>query len=106
VKLLKGPIYEMRFSDCADSFAEHQKQLELSIALFTAETISSVRNSLSEIQETLRNDTQTKITVNIFQHLRNPAEKEFMAFVESKGGIEACIKDDKVLAELINMRYR
>ncbi|THV02617.1 hypothetical protein K435DRAFT_652883, partial [Dendrothele bispora CBS 962.96] len=102
VKLLKGPIYEMRLSEFVDTFAEHQKAFEFSLTLFTAQKVHSAQIYLSDIQSTVK-VTQKATMLLVFQQLKTPAEKELLELVQSKGGIDECIKDDSVLAELLQM---
>ncbi|KAG7087294.1 hypothetical protein E1B28_013272 [Marasmius oreades] len=97
VKLLKGPIYEIRLGDMAQTLDERQRELEFALVLFTARGIQSTNDTL----RSAHNDINM---VLLLQMLQSSAEKEFLDIVNAKGGPSKCMQDEKILAELIQIR--
>ncbi|KAK7443740.1 hypothetical protein VKT23_015522 [Stygiomarasmius scandens] len=104
VRILKSPLYEARFEECAQTFEERQKELLVALLMFTSKGIHSANASLTEAKETLRS-TQKKVDlILLFQVLQTPREKKILAFIETNGGAEACMRDDETLRELLKLR--
>jgi len=104
VRILKSPLYEARFEECAQTFEERQKELLVALLMFTSKGIHSANASLTEAKETLRS-TQKKVDlILLFQVLQTPREKKILAFIETNGGAEACMRDDELLRELLKLR--
>ncbi|KAF9264989.1 hypothetical protein L218DRAFT_861483 [Marasmius fiardii PR-910] len=96
VKLLKGPIYEIRLAEMGQTLDERQKELELALLLFTARGTQSTRETLRSVHEDIS-------MLLLLQMLHTSAEKEVLSIVDSKGGPSKCMQDEKILAELIEI---
>ncbi|KAG7087297.1 hypothetical protein E1B28_013275 [Marasmius oreades] len=97
VKLLKGPIYEIRLAEMGQTLEERRRELEHALLLFTARGIQSTNNTLN----TAHNDINMLL---LLQMLQSSAEREFMDIVNLKGGPSKCMQDENILVELIQIR--
>ncbi|KAI3609271.1 hypothetical protein WG66_010510 [Moniliophthora roreri] len=104
VKLLKGPIYELRLAEFADTFELRQKELELALMMFTAQGVHSTNVSLPKMQDTMHNTNENIHMLLLFQILHSDTEKKMLEFVKSKGGPAKCIEDEETLGELLRIR--
>ncbi|KAK1220060.1 hypothetical protein PQX77_017201, partial [Marasmius sp. AFHP31] len=97
VKILKASIYEERLADMGQKLDDRQKELHFALAMFTAETIHSLKDSIHSTLEGVN-------MLQLFAMSRSPLEQKLADFIESKGGAERCMEDPKILEELIVMR--
>ncbi|KAK1231089.1 hypothetical protein PQX77_005806 [Marasmius sp. AFHP31] len=97
VKILKGPIYELRLAEMGENIDERQKELQLALAMFTADGVQTLKVGVQSTEESVN-------MLLLFQMSRSPLERELVDFVESKGGAAKCMEDRTLLKELIDMR--
>ncbi|KAK1220821.1 hypothetical protein PQX77_016392 [Marasmius sp. AFHP31] len=97
VKLLKGPIYEIRLAEMGQTFDERQRELEFALLLFTAHGVQSHKDALRAAQDDIS-------MLLLLRMLQSPEEKECAEFIKAKGGPVKCMQDEAILAELIQMR--
>ncbi|THV00763.1 hypothetical protein K435DRAFT_963848, partial [Dendrothele bispora CBS 962.96] len=80
VRMLKSPIYEARFEECAQNFEERHKELLLALLMFTTKGVHSANASLLETKETLRSAQENINLILLFQILQTPLEQKIIAF--------------------------
>jgi hypothetical protein len=100
VKVLKGPIYDLRLADYATVFADHRTEIQRALAIHTALGVDAANRSLAEVHQSVRAVDEKMNMLVLFEKLNSPHEKEIMKFIESKGGPNACLADDTILKEL------
>ncbi|KAF9264995.1 hypothetical protein L218DRAFT_177923 [Marasmius fiardii PR-910] len=97
VKLLKGPIYDIRLEEMGKKLDERQKELDHALHRFTALGIQSTNDAL--------NSAQYEISMLLLlQMLQSSVEKEFLSIIDLKGGPRKCMEDEDVLVELIQIQ--
>lgn len=106
VKVLKGPVYEQRFSDYVTTFTDRQREIQFALIVHTSLSVESVSSKVKSVHEKVTS-TEDKINlVLLFRRLDSPGEAELMKFIKMKGGAEKCMADDKLLLELSMMRRK
>ncbi|KZP06008.1 hypothetical protein FIBSPDRAFT_765073, partial [Athelia psychrophila] len=104
VKILKGPIYEGRLSDCATAFTDRQKDIRMALIIHTALKIGSVVAAVADVHETVESTSEAVDTILLFRMLDSSDEKELLKRVQANGGAKACMENDDILLELSTLR--
>ncbi|KAF7974234.1 hypothetical protein HWV62_13116 [Athelia sp. TMB] len=104
VKILKGPIYEGRLSDCASAFMGRKKEIRMALAIHTALKLDSVMTAVTDVDEKVNSASEAVDTIILFRLLDSSEEKELLQRVKDKGGAKACMEDDSILLELSKLR--
>jgi hypothetical protein len=106
VKVLKGPIYANRLADFASVFKDRQKEIRMALLLHTATSLDSVRDTLADVDQSVRLTGEKLNMIALFHKLDSLEEKELMKQVEARGGALKCMEDDSALTELISVRKK
>ncbi|KZP16060.1 hypothetical protein FIBSPDRAFT_66010 [Athelia psychrophila] len=104
VKILKGPIYEGRLSDCATTFTDRQKDIRMALIIHTAVKIGSVTAAVADVHETVESTSEAVDTILLFRMLDSSDERELLKRVQANGGAKACMENDDILLELSKLR--
>lgn len=104
VKILKGPIYEGRLSDCATVFRGRQKEIRMALIIHTAQKLDSVMSAIADVDQSVKSRNETFDMFLLFRRLDSSEEQELIKRVEAKGGAKACMEDDSILLELSRFR--
>ncbi|KAJ8088923.1 hypothetical protein PM082_014169 [Marasmius tenuissimus] len=97
VKILEGPIYELRLAEVGENIDGRQKELQFALAMFTADGVQTLKVGVPSAEEIVN-------MLSLFQMSRSPLERKLVDFVEPKGGAARCMEDKTLLEELIDMR--
>ncbi|KAH7885442.1 hypothetical protein F5I97DRAFT_1830577 [Phlebopus sp. FC_14] len=100
-KVFKGPLWEGRLAEFADTFAKRRQEIELSLSIHTTLGVDDANRTLSDLQDGLRSVHQKMDLLLLFKKLETPAAKEVAKFVEMKGGQAACSENDDLLQSVI-----
>ncbi|KIK64541.1 hypothetical protein GYMLUDRAFT_416337 [Collybiopsis luxurians FD-317 M1] len=100
-KTLKSLKYEARLAGFGDKFVEHRKSLKLALSIHTALGVDTANTKLDNLSAQTEN---LQFTMGqILKKLDTPREKEGKEFIEKQGGPMACLKDGRLLQELIDI---
>ena len=99
MKVLKGPVWEGRLASFVDLFNDRKKEIQHELTIQTTLGVNSANESLANVQNDLRS-MNAKLDTLLFARLRSPREKDLLAVINAKGGIETCLNDQGVLKEL------
>ncbi|KAF9242644.1 hypothetical protein BU15DRAFT_60359 [Melanogaster broomeanus] len=101
-KVFKGPVWEGRLADFADTFVRRRQEIELALSIHTTLGVDSANRALSDLQEGLQAVHDKLNMLLLFKKLETPAEKEIAKFVaETKGGQAALMENDDLLQRAI-----
>lgn len=104
VKVLKGPVYELRLAEFATIFAENQKEIESALLIHTSLTLEAAMHTLSEVNQKVCSTDDKFSLLLLFRRLDSPQEAELIRYINSKGGPDRCMRDDGLLLELAAYR--
>ncbi|KAF7377255.1 Protein kinase domain-containing protein [Mycena sanguinolenta] len=94
-KFLKASEYEKTFADFMIKFSNHKTTLTLELSLHIAVTIEAQDAKIGQEIGTISNKIDA-----LFRQLDTTREREVKRFIETKDGVQACIKSDVALKEL------
>ncbi|CCM04676.1 uncharacterized protein FIBRA_06862 [Fibroporia radiculosa] len=98
-KVLKGLMWEKMFIDFTHGFSKRRTSLQLVLSAFTSLKVDQIDQKLDELSLELRRRND-EIIWFIQSHV--PAEhREISAHIERKGGVEAVLRDDNAIRDLI-----
>ncbi|KAF9220899.1 hypothetical protein BS17DRAFT_820097 [Gyrodon lividus] len=101
-KVFKGPVWETRLADFADTFVRRRQEIELALSIHTTLGVDSANHALSDLQDGLRSVHDKLDMLLMFKKLETPAAKEIAKFVaETKGGQAAFMENDDLLQRVI-----
>jgi hypothetical protein len=106
VKVLKGPIYEQRLSEHAIIFSDRQREIQFALLIHTSLAVEAASHKIQSIHERAASADDKISLALLFRRLDSPNESKLMKTIEANGGAENCMKNDKVLAELLELRWR
>jgi hypothetical protein len=99
VKVLKGPVWEGRLANFVNLFDDRKKEIQYELSIQTTLGVNSANDSLANVQKDILS-MNAKLDTLLFARLRSPREKDLLAVINAKGGIETCLNDEGVLKEL------
>ena len=99
MKVLKGPVWEGRLANFANLFEDRKKEIQYELSIQTSLGVNSANESLANVQKDILS-MNAKLDALLFARLRSPREKDLLAVINAKGGIETCLNDEGVLKEL------
>lgn len=102
VRVIKGPIYEGRLAEFATTFANHRRDVEFVLSMYTGLGVDAANRALADLHVTMRAVDEKVNMLLLFRKLDTHQEKELMMHVKAKGG-QKCVDDDAALTELSAM---
>ncbi|RPD72434.1 hypothetical protein L226DRAFT_154051 [Lentinus tigrinus ALCF2SS1-7] len=107
VKFFTSTKWQGKFTQVAQQFADHKAgiqfdlQIHASVGITTANvTLTAMNTSFTELNENV-----SKLMEVVFERMRTPEERDLSAFVAKEaGGIDAVLKNDKLLEEVLAKR--
>jgi hypothetical protein len=100
VRLLKGPIYEGRFADFAESFAGHRTKLTFAMQIHMTVGVDAANESIDQTYDSVRGVDEKLNMLLLFRQLESPREAELRKIIATKGGAAACMENKEALKEL------
>ena len=76
----------------------------MALLLHTATSLDSVRDTLADVDQSVRLAGEKFNMIALFHKLDSLEEKELMKQVEARGGALKCMEDDNALTDLISVR--
>jgi hypothetical protein len=104
--VLKSFIYEQRFASYITTFGDRRREIQLALILHTSLTVESAASKIDSVHDEASSADNKLNLLILFRRLDSPHESELMKFIETKGGVEKCMADDKALLELAEIRRR
>ncbi|THU91631.1 hypothetical protein K435DRAFT_860160 [Dendrothele bispora CBS 962.96] len=106
-KTIKSSIYETRLAGFAATFVKHKEDLEFHLTVNTALGVNAANRQLQEQGERMRSmEDAQKQMLSLLQSLTTPRELEIQKFISDHntiGGAKACIDDDRLLTQLVEL---
>ncbi|KAG8737625.1 hypothetical protein FRC10_008027 [Ceratobasidium sp. 414] len=93
VRFLRSAKYKEMLAGFAQSFADMRRELESLVSQRTAMTVHRTADTVDTVAANMSQ-------LVAFMEIHTSKEREAEALVKSKGGLEAVLKDDKLLAEV------
>jgi len=108
VKTLKGPVCEQRLAGFLITFSNRKSKLQFALILHTSLTAESAASKITSVHDkaSSADDKPNLMITLLFRRLDSPHESELMKLIDTKGGAEKCMADDKALMELAAARRR
>ncbi|KIK51740.1 hypothetical protein GYMLUDRAFT_181097, partial [Collybiopsis luxurians FD-317 M1] len=100
-KTLKSMVYEGRLAGYGDKFTKHREELRFALDIHTAMGVDMANSKLDYLS--LQTESLQITMVEILRKLDTPREKEGKEFIEKQGGARACLQDDQLVQELIEI---
>ncbi|GAW02631.1 hypothetical protein LENED_004297 [Lentinula edodes] len=102
VRTLKARVYEDRLASHADIFTKHREEFQFLLSLYTALGVQSANHKLNEVTDQLKSIENKLDDVHaIFRHLDSPHERDLRNFIDERGGPDALLNNDFLLAEVL-----
>ncbi|KAI5822422.1 hypothetical protein K523DRAFT_256964, partial [Schizophyllum commune Tattone D] len=96
-KMFKASIYERRMAEYGEHFAKRRSSFDLILSVHTSVSVIEVSDKLDTL------DAKTDELLKIFRRLDTPREREIRRYIEQKGDEHACLADDNILRQLVQM---
>lgn len=93
VRFLRSAKYKEMLAGFAQNFADMKRELESLVSQRTALTVHKTSDKVTEVAASVSQ-------LVAFMEIHTTREREAEALVAAKGGVEAVLKDDKLLAEV------
>lgn len=102
VRTLKARVYEDRPASHADVFTKHREEFQFLLSLYTALGVQSANHKLDGVTDQLKSIENKLDDVHaIFRHLDSPHERDLRKFIDERGGPDALLNNDFLLAEIL-----
>ncbi|KAJ3860918.1 hypothetical protein EV359DRAFT_84845 [Lentinula novae-zelandiae] len=102
VRTLKARVYEDRLASHADVFTKHREEFQFLLNLYTALGVQSANHKLDGVTDQLKSIENKLDDVHaIFRHLDSPHERDLRKFIDERGGPDALLNNDFLLAEVL-----
>jgi len=106
-KTIKSSIYETRLAGFAALFVKHKEDIEFRLTVNTALGVNAANQQLQVQGERMRSMEETqKQMLSLLQSLTTQRELEVQKFISDHnqaGGAKACIDDDSLLTQLVEL---
>ena len=76
MRLLKGPIYEGRFADFAETFARHRTKLTFAMQIHITVGVDAANESINQTHDSVREVDKKLNMLLLFCQLESPREAE------------------------------
>ncbi|KAF8650371.1 hypothetical protein AX16_005267 [Volvariella volvacea WC 439] len=96
IKLFTSIKWQYRFTDAANEFIEHKNALQSDLQIYISIQVTNVNETLATI-----NGKIDEVMAMIFKLMITPEELEVAAFIRGKGGLDAVLKDDTLLQQVM-----
>jgi hypothetical protein len=87
VRFIKSTSWQDKLVEFAEKFIQHQRDIGLCLTVTLHLTTARIENAITQISAIIRQESTT--------------EAAFHQFVEAQGGLEQCMADDKLFAQLV-----
>lgn len=102
-KTVKSKIYEGRLAKYGSLFIKHREKLELALTVHTALGVDAANDKLDTQGEQVAAIDEKLDMLLLLRKLDSPREKEIQRFIDERGGAKACIENETLLKELVDM---
>ncbi|KAF5318870.1 hypothetical protein D9619_010940 [Psilocybe cf. subviscida] len=101
-KLIKAKIYERRFAEHVETFAQRRSELQTTITAYISAGIDAANIAITHVgQKVEAMDKKIDSLLAVFQRLDTPSERELLKYIGDNGGAENCISRDDLLRALL-----
>lgn len=105
VRICKSVTWELTLCNFATIFADHRSAIQLDLHILTSAGVDTANRTLNGIFNDTRNSNEMLNLVLLFRQMESPRERELMKIIDSKGGVEVCLKDDSIFQELVLLAH-
>lgn len=105
VRICKSVTWELTLGNFATTFADHRSAIQLDLHILTSTGVDTANHTLNSVFNDTRSSNEKLNLVLLFRQMESPRERELMKIIDSKGGVEACLKDDSIFEELVLLAH-
>jgi Na+/phosphate symporter len=101
VRFAKSSIFETQLAGYIQSFADHRKNIQFEISVFTKKALDTANQSLVYLTQMTENINASVLA--LFRMLDTEQEKTVRKYVDENDGPDECLKDDEKLKKIMSM---